>query len=70
MSRAIPGGGGYASGRRFVVGGRAGRGPGRGFGRTAGKHPSPKGPPTGFGAKKLGGRPPKGPSGGYTDPYL
>jgi hypothetical protein len=68
MSRAIPGGGGARGGRRFVFGGRAGRGPGRGT-STATRWPLTNKPPRGYGSKKLGGRPPKGP-GGYTDPYL
>ena len=60
MSRKIPGGGGAMGGRRFSVGGRAGRSPGRGFSGHASKAPKGSGPPRGFGSKGLGGRPPKG----------
>lgn len=51
MSKAIPGGKGFFGGRREVVGGRAGRAPGRGFSSSATikPHQSNSGPKMGFG---------------------
>jgi hypothetical protein len=59
VSKPIPGGGGFFGGKRFVGGGRAGRTPGRGFGRAT-LWPSNNKPVKGFGSKNLRGRPPKG----------
>jgi hypothetical protein len=61
MSKSMPPSKGS---KRLVLGGRAGRAPGRGFGSgttTSGKAGAGARPPKGFGGKQLGGRPPKGP---------
>jgi hypothetical protein len=54
--------------KRGVLGGRAGRSPGTGTGRstnTPGKSGLGNKPSKGWGSKKLGGRPPKFPGGGF-----